>query len=140
MISSLLSNSVDPNKVKFLGTGQWDSPDVYGDRSLNGSWFAASPISLRQNFMKKYAANYGQQPPRLATLAYDTISMVSLLMRNQGPDQAFVLQNMVQPRGYSGIDGVFRLNANGTVDRGLAVYEISDKQGLSVVSAAPEGF
>ena len=140
MISSLLSNSVDPNKVKFLGTGQWDSPDVYGDRSLNGSWFAASPISLRQNFMKKYAATYGQQPPRLATLAYDTISMVSLLMRNQGPDQAFVLQNMVQPRGYSGIDGVFRLNANGTVDRGLAVYEISDKQGLSVVSAAPEGF
>lgn len=140
MISSLLANGVDPNKVKFLGTGQWDSPDVYGDKSLSGSWFAASPISLRQNFMKKYQATYGQQPPRLATLSYDTISMVSLLMRNEGPDQAFGIPNLTQSRGFIGIDGIFKLNPNGTVDRGLAVYEISDREGLKVVSAAPEGF
>lgn len=140
IISSLLHNHVNPNAIKFMGTGQWDSPEVYGDRSLNGSWFSASPISLRQPFMKKYAADHGHQPPRLATLAYDAISMISLLSRTQDPAQAFQNQAMTQPRGYQGIDGIFRLNANGTVQRGLAVYEISESQGLAVVSPAPEAF
>jgi branched-chain amino acid transport system substrate-binding protein len=139
-ISSLLANGVDPNKVKFMGTGQWDTPDVYGDKSLNGSWFSASPISLRQNFMKKYTTSYGNQPPRLATLAYDTMSMISLLSRAPGFQHIYTTQSMTQPRGYQGIDGIFRLNMNGTVQRGLAVYEISDKQGLTVVSPAPEAF
>lgn len=140
MISSLLTHEVDPSRVKFMGTGQWDSPDVYGDKSLNGSWFAASPISLRQAFMKKYAGSYGQQPPRLATLAYDTISMISLLTRSRDAQTAFSSQTMTQSRGYQGIDGIFRLNGDGSVQRGLAVYEISDAQGLMVVSPAPEGF
>jgi branched-chain amino acid transport system substrate-binding protein len=140
IISSLLVNQIDPHKMKFMGTGQWDSPEILSDTNLQGSWFAASPISLRQTFTKKYAANYGKQPPRLATLAYDTISMISLLTRSQDAQQAFSSQIMTQPRGYQGIDGIFRLNADGTVMRGLAVYEISQGQGLTVISPAPEGF
>lgn len=140
MVSSLLAHGVDPHKVKLMGTGQWDSPDIYTDRNMNGSWFAASPISLRQDFMKKYAVSYGQQPPRIVTIAYDTVSMISLLSRNHGPEGAFMAINMTQPRGYTGIDGIFRLNGNGSVQRGLAVYEISERDGIQVVSPAPEAF
>ncbi len=140
IVASLLANEVDASKVKFLGTGQWDSPDVYNDKSLNGSWFSASPISLRQQFIKKYTSSYGQQPPRLATLAYDAISMISLIARTKGSQQGFFSQDLTQPRGFQGIDGIFRLYPDGTVQRGLAVYEISDVSGLTVVSPAPEAF
>lgn len=140
IISSLLSNNIDPNTVKFLGTGQWDSPDIYNDKSLSGSWFVASPISLRQKFTNKYSSSYNAQAPRLATLAYDCVSMISLLMRNKDASQAFLMGNMTQVRGYQGLDGIFRLNTDGTVERGLAVYEINEATGLEVISPAPEAF
>lgn len=140
MVSSLLHNQVDPNKVRLLGTGQWDTPDIYQNATLAGAWFVSGPISMREQFIQSYQKTYGTVPPRLATLAYDAISMVSYLANNSPQPNSFPVHMLTQPRGYQGIDGIFKLSPDGTVQRGLAVYEITAGSGLTVVSPAPRGF
>lgn len=140
LTSSLLYNGIDPAQVRFLGTGQWDTPETYQDTSLAGSWFVSSPISERQHFNQNYAQNYATTPPRLATLAYDAISMISLIASNYQTDHLFPVNMLTQPRGFDGVDGVFRLNQDGTVQRGLAVYEITASGQVNLISPSPSAF
>ena len=45
----------------------------------------------------------------------------------------------MDPNGFSGVDGIFRFNADGTSERGLAVLEVAP-DGFHVVSPAPKTF
>jgi hypothetical protein len=54
-----------------------------------------------------------------------------------GPD--FSAETLTQPNGFAGIDGIFRLTAEGAVERGLAVLEVR-REGPVVIDAAPETF
>jgi ABC-type branched-subunit amino acid transport system substrate-binding protein len=138
IISSLVKNGVDTQKVKLLGTGQWDAPEVATDSVLAGGWFVASPFKRRQNFNLQYKAYYNNYPPRLATLAYDAVSLVAYLSRtaNDG-SPPFTRDRLVQKRGFAGIDGVFRMKPDGTVQRSLAVFEATG-HGVREVSPATE--
>jgi len=46
---------------------------------------------------------------------------------------------MTNPSGFEGLDGLFRLRANGLVERGLAVLEVAPT-GARVVDPAPPSF
>jgi len=54
-----------------------------------------------------------------------------------GPD--FSPATLTQANGYSGIDGIFRLTADGGVQRGLAVLEVR-REGPVVIDPAPKTF
>ncbi|MBP6986228.1 MAG: penicillin-binding protein activator [Alphaproteobacteria bacterium] len=140
MVSSLISHGINPHHVKFMGSGQWDNPSVFADKNLVGAWFASSSSSLRQGFNKKYVNTYGQPAPRLATLAYDSISMLSYLAKTKDPAQAFSLSSLLESRGFEGVDGIFKFNGDGTVIRGLVVYEITETNELKEISPAPQVF
>ena len=45
----------------------------------------------------------------------------------------------MDPNGFSGVDGIFRFNADGTSERGLAVLEVRPG-GFDVVNPAPTTF
>ena len=45
----------------------------------------------------------------------------------------------MDPNGFAGVNGIFRFNADGTSERGLAVLEI-EPDGFHVVSPAPRTF
>ena len=51
----------------------------------------------------------------------------------------FTPQVLTNANGFIGIDGAFRLNADGTSTRGLAVYEINRGK-TSIVDPAPQNF
>jgi branched-chain amino acid transport system substrate-binding protein len=128
---------VDPAKVKLLGTGLWDEPDLGREPALVGGWFAAPPPEARAEFEKRFQALYKRRPPRLATLGYDAGALAALLARNEGAD--FSPATIVNPSGYAGMDGIFRFLPNGQVQRGLAVLEVQ-RNGTVTVSPAPETF
>ncbi len=130
---------VDPGPVKFLGTGQWDEPDLGREPALVGGWFAAPPPSARADFEKRYEQIYGQRPHRLATLAYDATALASVLARGSMDDRPFEPHDLTNPNGFAGMDGIFRLMPEGITERALAVMEVT-RNGSVVIDPARETF
>ncbi len=124
--------------VQLLGSGLWDAPDIDSDPALVGGWFASSPPEARQDFERRFNATYGHNPPRLASLGYDSAALAAVLARGQA-GEPFSQQAILNPSGFTGVDGLFRFAPNGLVQRGLAVLEV-ESQGTSVVSPAPQSF
>lgn len=129
---------IDPGKVHFLGTGLWDEPGIGGETALDGGWYAAPPPAARADFEKRFRDLYRHPPPRLSTLAYDATALAAVLAHGAG-EADFSAAALTNPSGFSGIDGIFRLRADGLVQRGLAVLEVR-RDGNVVIDPAPETF
>jgi branched-chain amino acid transport system substrate-binding protein len=128
----------DARPVQLLGSGLWDTPDIGSDPALVGGWFASSPPEARQDFEHRFTTTYGHSPPRLASLGYDAAALAAVLARGPG-SEAFSQQAILNPSGFTGVDGLFRFAPNGLVQRALAVLEVAP-QGTIVVSPAPQNF
>lgn len=130
---------VDPGAAAFLGTLLWDDPRLAAEPSLHGGWYAAPPSGAHQDFEARYARAFGPLPARvgsLVSIAYDATALAAALTRQNVEISNASLTN---PSGFAGIDGLFRLNPDGTSDRGLAVREITPA-GPKEVSPAPATF
>jgi branched-chain amino acid transport system substrate-binding protein len=132
------AQGAEAKPVQLLGSGLWDTPDIGGEPALEGGWFAASPPEVRQEFDQRFSATYGHRPPRLASLGYDAAALAAVLARGSSGDP-FSQQAILNPSGFTGVDGLFRFAPNGLVQRGLAVLEV-EPQGAVVVSPAPQSF
>ncbi|MDJ0930394.1 penicillin-binding protein activator [Breoghania sp.] len=137
-IGVLIAQGIKRDAVKFLGSGQWDDPEVLSDRLVAGGWYPAPDKEGFKAFAPRYAAAYGSPPPRNATLAYDATVLAAGLVRSAG-QRRFSAGVLTNRDGFLGIDGVFRFNRDGTNERGLAVYEAAGS-GLNVISPAPKTF
>lgn len=136
--AQLKSAGLDTAKVHLLGSGLWDDSSIAGDADLYGGWFATSPPDARSDFRNRYQAAYHREPPRLASLAFDSAALAAVLAKSGG-DNPFAREAILNPSGFSGVDGLFRFTQAGLVQRGLAVVEVGP-QGNTVVSPAPHAF
>lgn len=131
---------VDTDTVPLLGTMLWDDSRLAAEPSLQGALFAAPATESYGDFERRYVTAFGIRPPKVgvlrASLAYDAVALAATLVRQNLDYSAAALTNA---GGFSGIDGLFRLRADGTSERGLAVHEIA-KSGIHVVAPAPTGF
>ncbi len=123
--------------VRLLGTDSWDVPNVGTEPALIGGWFAAPSPDARAGFVRRFAKAYGHAPQRLASLAYDAVGVAAVLQKT--PGASFSTEALVNPSGFAGADGIFRLRADGTTERGLAVLQV-EREGTSVMDPAPETF
>lgn len=138
-IASMIgSNGIDTAKVKLLGTGLWYDPALTKEGALAGGWFAAPAPHAQDAFDAKYRGIFGTQPPQLATLSYDAISLVALLAPGE-PYHRFTRAALVDPNGFAGVDGIFRFKEDGTADRGLAILQV-EPEGFRVIEPAPTTF
>jgi ABC-type branched-subunit amino acid transport system substrate-binding protein len=139
LIAAQVRTAGAPGKpVQLLGSGLWDTPDIGSDSALVGGWFAASPPEARQDFERRFSATYGHNPPRLASLGYDAAALAAVLAGGQA-GEPFSQQAILNPSGFTGVDGLFRFTPSGLVQRGLAVLEVVP-QGTTVASPAPQSF
>lgn len=124
--------------VRALGTGAWDDPTVGSEPALVGGWFAAPSPAYRESFQTQYREAFGQQPPRLATLAYDATALAAVLAASPSfiPFDRSAIED---PKGFLGRDGIFRFGPDGVVQRGLAVLEV-ERSGSRVISEPPTAF
>jgi branched-chain amino acid transport system substrate-binding protein len=129
---------IDPAVVRFLGTGQWDTPGLGREPALIGGWYAAPDPNARAQFEARYQAVYGAAPERLATLAYDATALAAVLAKRPGgPD--FRVEALTVPDGFTGLDGLFRFSPDGLVERRLAVLQVTRDAPL-VINPAPTSF
>lgn len=128
---------VDPQKVRILGTGLWDSYDTgHVAPFVVGGWYAASDPTVREAFVATYKSFYSEEPPRLSTLAYDATALAAALAKRGAH---FDVASLTNPNGFAGLDGIFRLKLNGEVERGLAVLKVTN-DGADVIDSAPPSF
>ncbi len=125
--------------VQLLGTSLWQDPSITHEARLDGGWFAAPPEDQFRSFADRYAATFGgARPPRIASLAYDAMSLVALLAKGT-PYQRYTEEAITDPNGFSGIDGIFRFHYDGGAERGLQVMQV-EPDGFRIVDPAPHTF
>nr|WP_255720202.1 penicillin-binding protein activator [Acuticoccus kalidii] len=127
------------NNARLLGSGQWGNREVLASPSLVGAWYPGPAPGGFEAFAQRYQAKFGSTPPRTASLVYDAALLANGLVGARGPG-AFNPASLEARDGFLGVDGVFRLTANGLSERGLAVYEVTNGGGNRVISPAPTNF
>ncbi|WP_428841964.1 penicillin-binding protein activator [Meinhardsimonia xiamenensis] len=135
----LTENGIDPAETQFIGLQRWDIPrSALELPGLQNGWFAIPDPALMQQFEARYAEAYGTPPHPIAGLAYDGIAAIGALVK-AGKSDALAASGLTQPSGFLGVNGVFRLRGDGTVERALAVATIRDEE-VVVLDPAPRSF
>jgi branched-chain amino acid transport system substrate-binding protein len=138
LVPLLTANDVTSARVQFIGTGQWDYPNIGQEKALVGGWYPAPDPKGWGNFTASYVKTYGSTPPRIASLAYDAVSLAVSLSQN-APGRRYTPALLTRASGFAGVDGLFRLLPDGTSERGLAILEVRE-YGPQVLEPAPNGF
>ncbi len=129
---------IDTANVKLIGTSGWDYQGIGKDQAMLGGWFAAADPKGWQDFTRRYVETYNEPPPRLASLAYDAVSL-AVSLSNNPPGHRFTSSELTRPSGFAGVDGLFRLRPDGTCERGFAVLEVQ-RYGSQIIDPAPSAF
>lgn len=130
---------VDPSNARFLGTMSWqDDPEVLEEGALQGGWFASPAPAKMEAFDARFEAAFGSDPAQLAGLAYDATALAVIVARDLG-DPSFEMETLINPEGFDGATGLFRLRPDGVVDHGLAILEVGGGTAAEI-DPAPQRF
>jgi branched-chain amino acid transport system substrate-binding protein len=132
--------------VQLLGTGLWaDDSNVAQIPALAGGWYAAPVPGNFDDFAARFQRNFNYRPPRIASLAYDSVALAASISRSAGASHdangsnPFNRDVLLQPNGFIGIDGGFRFLPSGLSERNLAVLAVN-ANGPTVVDPPPPNF
>ena len=144
LLGSLETATLPANSFRLLGSGQWDDPATISIPGVSGAWFASASLHRHQAFVRMFTEHYNYQPPWIASLSFDAIGLAQVVAQQlkTAPDpKPFVSEILLQQQGFSGIDGIFRINNQGYTERGLAIIEIEkEPAGFKEIQPAPEHF
>lgn len=124
---------ISPHNERLLGPALWANPAALAGANLSGAWYAAPDPAARATFDAAYQAKYGGPAPGLADFAYDAAAIARVLATAPG---GYSVASLCRPEGFAGVDGVLALQTDGTVRRGLAIFEIQHGGG-TIVDPAP---
>ena len=135
--STLMYYDVHPDRIRFMGTAQLENPRIFSERAFRGAWFPSISTRYSPQFEAAYKQYFGQTPSRIASLAYDTVALVATV-GGQGHLDNFAILN---PNGWTGINGVFRFKSDGSSERNIDVREVvGGRTGTRVISPAATSF
>jgi ABC-type branched-subunit amino acid transport system substrate-binding protein len=125
---------------RLLGTELWSGEKAITTAPvLNGAWFSAVSDARFSQFVNSYRTRFGAAPYRIATLGYDAVLLTLRVAREWKPGRTFPTAALTSSDGFLGLDGAFRFDRNGVIDRALEVREVSAGT-VKVVSPAPAKF
>jgi ABC-type branched-subunit amino acid transport system substrate-binding protein len=125
---------VNPGPVLVLGPGLWAAdPGSVSAAGFNGALYAAPDPAAATGFMASYSSAYGAPPSALAAIAFDAGAIARVTSMSGQINQA----TLTNPSGFGGADGVLVLDPDGTVRRGLAVFQVG-AGGAQIVQPAPK--
>ena len=128
------------NRARILGTELWRSePALTSSIPMRGGWFAAAPESMFNQLRARYRTRFGKTPYRLASLGYDAVLLAVRIGNEWRIGRRFPEGELLNPEGFTGVDGAFRFQRNGVAERQLEVVLVN-AGGFATVSPAPKSF
>jgi hypothetical protein len=128
----LVWHDLDPAKVRFVGSSQWNRADMITEPSLQGGLYATLPTDRRQRFEKVWNTYFTEPPGDLAPLGFDAVAVASLMTGDATTDNEDVANNedmannvLLRETGFAGFSGVFRFYPDGSHRRHLEVRQIN---------------
>jgi len=116
---------IDPNVVRFVGTGAWDDEVFYDEPSLDGSIYPGIEYSKRQKLNFDYQDLYEKKLLRTSTLPYDLVGLLDYLTNNNFTTLTFYEIFKKNNIKFAGIDGNFYFNEN-KIERDLQILQIEN--------------
>ena len=124
---------LDPAKLRYLGTANWNQPAILQEPSLEKGLFAAIPASNSSKLNRFWNQVHGGQADQLAKLGFDAVSIALQLAGLPAEDR---WRYLVANTGFAGFSGTFRLLPDGQNMRLFEIRQI-DKGGSKLVQKAP---
>ncbi len=123
---------IDPNIVKFVGTGAWDSEVFYDEPSLDGSIYPGIELNKRQQLNDNYHEFYEERLLRISTLPYDLTGLLDYLINNDYT--TITLYKTLQNKNlrFAGVDGNFFFS-NNIIERDLQILQIKDGKAKAIL-------
>ncbi len=118
---------IDPNVVRFVGTGAWDDEVFYDEPSLSGAIYPGIELNKRKQLNDDYQNLYEERPLRISTLPYDLVGLLDYLINND--HTTLTLYETLQDNKirFAGVDGNFYFSKN-RIERDLQVLQIKKGQ------------
>ena len=135
LASFLRYYNVGGRDAVFYGTTMWEGSDIASDYTLSGAKYATLP-QTNQTFSALYEQISGVTPNRLASFGYDATNMAINMIHSSKSDAAYLLD----PSGYIGTDGLFRLKPNGDNERALRIMQLNGSGTPVEIRPAPTSF
>lgn len=133
-------NKTARGRARILGTELWSGDSTLARTpALEGALFAAVSDQRYRRFADSYAARFGAQPYRAATLGYDTVLLTLRIARDWKVGSPFPKNALYDRGGFLGVDGAFRFGRDGVIERALEVREVKGGE-VTPVDPAPTGF
>jgi hypothetical protein len=127
-------------RARILGTELWSGEvALTRAKSMDGALFAAVSDQRFRKFADSYAARFGTQPHRVATLGFDSVLLILRVAREWKVGTPFPKAALYDKGGFLGVDGAFRFARTGVIERALEVREIKGGD-MVPVDPAPSGF
>ncbi len=122
---------IDPNIVRFIGTGAWDDVIFFNEPSLQNAIFPGVEYNKRENLVKEYNSFYGEDLIRVSTLPYDLVGLLTYLINNNFNLNDFY--NLANSKNlmFDGVDGNFYFQEN-LIERELGILQINEGKALQI--------
>lgn len=136
--SSLMYYDVHPDRIKYLGTSQFENPKIYTERAFRGAWYPSVSTKYTGKFNEAYKKYFKRKPIKIASLAYDAVSLINSLAK----DGEIEKRDLLNPNGWTGINGIFRFKSNGSSERNMDIKEVigGSITKTKIISPAPVNF
>jgi hypothetical protein len=122
---------IDPNIVRFVGTGAWDDAVFYDEPSLSGSIYPGIEFNNRQKINDDYQNLYEERLLRISTLPYDLVGLLDYLINNDYTTLSLYKTLQDNKIRFAGVDGNFYFS-NNRIERDLQVLQIEDGQANAI--------
>ena len=116
---------IDPNIVRFVGTGAWDDNVFYDEPSLNGSIYPGIEFEKRKQLTQDYYDLYNEKLLRTSTLPFDLVGLLAFIIDNNYNLSSFYELLNESNSKFSGVDGSFYF-LNNVIERDLSILQINE--------------
>lgn len=126
ILESLQHYGVDLTSLKVFGPDSLKDADAAKYPLLKGVLFAGPDSTEREKFRKRFMDTYRYDPTEIATISYDLIALFASLSQD-----GYKISNeaLTQENGFNGIDGPFKMNKYGQVERRYAIFQVDQGGG-----------
>ena len=138
VVSAIAAATSKPHHLTFLGTQLWDDQKIFSNPLLEGSWYPGPDPAGFRAFAQRYRNRYHDDPPHVAALAYDAVTLVANLAKANGL-RRITNEMLINPSGFSGINGKYRFLKDGTNQTELAILRVTPAGG-KIISAPAFSF